>query len=430
MIFLTLSLVLLTLVAYYINNRSLVSPSILFCGGMTIASFIAWINQKTWNLELDIRTLLVITLGAVEFILVGYITNFIFNIIYSRTRTQKMVPYNGIPEYINKRFRSVLLIQLIILCVAIFTIRQTTGISNLMSAINYINYIQNGFIKGQINLPSYFGIILLFNSAAGMMAGYVFLENIIVKRKFDFILFFNLLLGLATPLLTGARGDSIVFLIALTILGYFIVKEQNNWNSANTKYVVVGIIGAIVFVFVFEWSASLVGRNMENSNLGEYISTYMGAEIANLNEFIKNRSFPIKGEIFGQQTFVTILPTLSRVFQFTLPDYKLDIPFQILNGHNTGNVATMYYSWLYDFGYMGIGILTIVVSSVGEVCYKFAKQSNGFRIIKLIYSYIGALISLSFFSNRFFENLNVNFLYMIILWIVLKYILFRRGKNA
>ena len=414
MIFLTLSLVLLTLLAYYLNNRSLVSPSILFCGGMTIASFIAWINQITWNLELDIRTFLVITLGALEFIIVGYVINFIFNTISNGTRTQKKVPYKVIPEFVDKRFTSILFIQLVILCLAIFTIRRATGISNLMSAINYINYVQNGFIKGQINLPGYFGLILLFNSSAGMMSGYVF----------------NLLLGLATPLLTGARGDSIVFLIALTILGYFIVKEQHNWNSANTKYVVLGIIGAILFVFVFEWSASLVGRNMENSNLGEYISTYMGAEIANLNEFIKNRSFPIKEEIFGQQTFVTILPTLSRVFRFALPDYKLDIPFQILNGHNTGNVATMFYSWLYDFGYMGIGILTIVVSGVGEVCYKFAKQSNGFGIMKLVYSYIGALIALSFFSNRFFENLNVNFLYMIISWIVLKYILFRRGKNA
>ena len=43
-----------------------------------------------------------------------------------------------------------------------------------MTAINYINYVQNGFIKGQINLPGYFGLILLFNSSAGMMAGYVF----------------------------------------------------------------------------------------------------------------------------------------------------------------------------------------------------------------------------------------------------------------
>nr|MDF9462494.1 hypothetical protein [Lactobacillus amylovorus] len=65
MIFLTLSLVLLTLVAYYLNNKSLVAPSILFCGGMTIASLIAWINQTTWNLQLDVRTFLVITLGTV-----------------------------------------------------------------------------------------------------------------------------------------------------------------------------------------------------------------------------------------------------------------------------------------------------------------------------------------------------------------------------
>ena len=293
MIFLTLSLVLLTLLAYYLNNRSLVSPSILFCGGMTIASFIAWINQTTWNLELDIRTFLVITLGTLEFIIVGYVVNFIFDTISSGTRAKKIAPYKAIPEYVDKRFTSILFIQLVILGLAIFTIRRATGISNLMSAINYINYVQNGFIKGQINLPAYFGLILLFNSSAGMMAGYVFLENIIVKRKFSLVLFFNLLLGLATPLLTGARGDSIVFLIALTILGYFIVKEQHNWNSANTKYVVLGIIGAILFVFVFEWSASLVGRNMENSNLGEYISTYMGAEIAILNEFIISRSFPI-----------------------------------------------------------------------------------------------------------------------------------------
>ena len=429
MIFLTLSLVLLTLVAYYLNNKSLVAPSILFCGGMTIASLIAWINQTTWNLQLDVRTFLVITLGTSEFIIVAYIMNFIFNIISNQISSKKMVSYKPVPEYVNKRFMSILLIQLIILFIAIFTIRRTTGISNLMSAINYINYVQNGFIQGQINLPSYFGLILLFNSSAGMMAGYVFLENIIVKKKFNFILFLNLLLGLTTPLLTGARGDSIVFLIALAILGYFIVKEQHNWNSSNTKYVVLGIIGVVLFAFVFEWSASLVGRNMENSNLGEYISTYMGAEIANLNEFIKTRTFPIKGDIFGQQTFVTILPTLSRLFRFALPEYKLDIPFQILNGHNTGNVATIFYSWLYDFGYIGVGILTVVVSSVGEICYKFAKKSTGLGIIKLFYSYIGALITLSFFSNRFFENLNVNFIYMIVFWIILKYILFRREKK-
>ena len=168
---------------------------------------------------------------------------------------------------------------------------------------------------------------------------------------------------------------------------------------------------------------------MENSNLGEYISTYLGAEIANLNEFIKYRSFPIHGEVFGQQTFVTILPTLSRIFRFALPEYKLDIPFQILNGHNTGNVATIFYSWLYDFGYIGVGVLAAVVSVIGEICYKIAKQRSGFQIMKLVYSYIGALIALSFFSNRFFENLNVNFVYMIVFWIVLKCILFRREKN-
>lgn len=429
MAFLTFVLIVLTFLAYYLNQRSLVSPAILFSGGLTLAAIVAWINESIWNLQLDFRTFFVITFGTLEFIIVSYITSFIFDIVSKNHISQRHHSYLTIPSYVARRFKAILLIQILIVLISIITIRRATGIADLMSAINYINYVQNGFIKGQINLPSYFSLLLLFNSAAGLMAGYLFLEDIIINKKFEYILFINLLLGFATPLLTGARGDSIVFLIALTILGYFIVKEQSVWNFANTKYVVLGIVGAVLFLFVFEWSASLVGRNMENSNLGEYISTYLGAEIANLNEFIKYRSFPIHGEVFGQQTFVTILPTLSRIFRFALPEYKLDIPFQILNGHNTGNVATIFYSWLYDFGYIGVGVLAAVVSVIGEICYKIAKQRSGFQIMKLVYSYIGALIALSFFSNRFFENLNVNFVYMIVFWIVLKCILFRREKN-
>lgn len=429
MIFLTFVLIILTFTAYYLNQRSLVSPAILFSGGLTIAAAIAWINESAWNLQLDFRTFLVITLGTIEFIIVSYITNFIFDVISRHFSYPKNKNSLSISNYVGKRFKIVLLIQVIIVLISIIIIRRATGISDLMTVINYVNYVQNGFIKGQINLPSYFSVLLIFNTAVGLTAGYVFLEEIIINKRFTYIPFFNLIFGLATPILTGARGDSIVFIISLAVLGYFIANEKSSWSSANTKYVILGIVGAILFLFVFEWSASLVGRNMEDSNLGEYISTYFGAEIANLNEFIKNRSFPIHGEVFGQQTFVTILPTLSRVFKFALPEYKLDIPFQILNGHNTGNVATIFYSWLYDFGYAGVGVLTAVVSVIGEVCYKFAKQKSGFQIMKLVYSYMAALIALSFFSNRFFENLNVNFIYMIIFWIILKFILFRQEKN-
>ncbi|MCT3408177.1 hypothetical protein DM475_04320 [Lactobacillus helveticus] len=429
MLFLTFSLVLLTYIAYYLNKKSLVSPPILFSGGLTVASIIAWINEKKWNLQLDYRTFFVITLGVLEFIAVAYIIGFLFNTLISESLDKKSKVYIKIPAYVKKRFKVVLIIQILFVFLGIITIKRITGISNLVSATNYVNYVQNGFIQGHLNFPAYFVILLVFNSSAGMMAGYVFIEDIVVNKKFNWPLFFSVLIGFATPILTGARGDSILFLISLAILSYFIVKEQVSWSSTNTKYIVWGSISAFLFIFVFEWSASLVGRNIESINLGDYISTYCGAEIANLNEFIKTRQFPIKGEIFGQQTFVNILPTLSRLFGFEVPEYKLDIPFQILNGHNTGNVATIFYSWLYDFGYMGVFVLSMVASIISEICYKLANKNYGFRIIKLVYGYIGALLVLSFFSNRFFENLNINFVYMILFWIVLKIILFRREKS-
>lgn len=424
MLLLTISLILLTILTYFANEKSLVSPAVLFSGGFTIASIIALFNEKTWNLHLESRTYFVIVLGVVEFTFVSYFINLLFRALNNK----QIHSFKKIPDYVEKRFKFVLLIQIVTIFIAIFTLRRFTGISDLMSAINYINYVQNGFIQGQINLPKYFNFLLLFNNSVGFMAGYPFLEDIIISKKFNYILFFNVVLGLATPLLTGARGDSVVFLISLVILGYLISREYYKFNFRNTKYVILGFLGIILFIFIFHWSAALVGRNMEGSNLWDYISTYCGAEIANLNEFIKSRTFPIKGMVFGQQTFVSILPTLSRVFRFSLPQYKLDIPFQILNGHNTGNVATIFYSWLYDFGYLGVGILTLIMGIISELCYNFARKINGFSVIKLVYSYVGSLVALSFFSNRFFENLNVNFIYMIIFWVLLKFIMFRQEK--
>ena len=206
MIFLTFVLIILTFTAYYLNQRSLVSPAILFSGGLTIAAAIAWINESAWNLQLDFRTFLVITLGTIEFIIVSYITNFIFDVISRHFSYPKNKNSLSISNYVGKRFKIVLLIQVIIVLISIIIIRRATGISDLMTAINYVNYVQNGFIKGQINLPSYFSVLLIFNTAVGLTAGYVFLEEIIINKRFTYIPFFNLIFGLALLLTKNLHG--------------------------------------------------------------------------------------------------------------------------------------------------------------------------------------------------------------------------------
>lgn len=102
MLFLTFSLVLLTYIAYYLNKKSLVSPPILFSGGLTVASIIAWINEKKWNLQLDYRTFFVITLGVLEFIAVAYIIGFLFNTLISESLDKKSKVYIKIPAYVKK----------------------------------------------------------------------------------------------------------------------------------------------------------------------------------------------------------------------------------------------------------------------------------------------------------------------------------------
>ena len=112
-------------------------------------------------------------------------------------------------------------------------------------------------------------------------------------------------------------------------------------------------------------------------------------------------------EIWGSQTFVSIIRWLGPKFGIENYYYQLDLPFRRINGFSLGNVYTTFYPYIYDFGYLGeiclVVLMAIIVQCVYEIC-KRTKLKNSPSIPILLYGYMYSSIVLSFFSNKFYEN--------------------------
>ncbi|WP_461243393.1 O-antigen polymerase [Secundilactobacillus muriivasis] len=438
MTYLVVTLILLFLCAYYLSNRELFSPSVLFSGSFLILALFAWINVKKWSLNLAGATYLVVAGSVLEFIVVSYITSFICkNVLVSSNQMNTDMNYiNEISPYSvqkwNLRIMMVVIIQLIFVVSISKGVMSATGSGSLSQAVGILNTTNMPAYTGmKIQLPWTINWFSRFNFACGIFFGYHFVRNITFYRKFNWLLFTSLVLGLITSLLGGSRGKAVFVIIALLVYYYFFSKQKSGWISTNNiRYFLFALIGLLVVLSIFQWLAILLGRNSQTDPM-QYIYIYIGAEIKNLDTFIRNTDFPVKTGIFGAQTFFNQIPTLEKITGTSFAQYQLYLPFHNVNGYGLGNVYTTLYPWLYDFGYLGVVVMTFIMSISTQLVYSVARvvttrKSSSFSI--LIYGYLASFVALAFFSNKFFENINTNLIYYCIFWLILSKLFFQSGK--
>ena len=117
--------------------------------------------------------------------------------------------------------------------------------------------------------------------------------------------------------------------------------------------------------------------------------------------------------------FFAIIKWASQFISFKNSNYEIILPFRTVNGFNLGNVYTMLYPLVYDFGYMGTLFLVMLMAFISQILYercKTDKFDNKPSIRILIYSYVFPTIVLSFFGNIFYNQIfNINFIYFIIM---------------
>ncbi|KRK10306.1 polysaccharide polymerase [Lacticaseibacillus zeae DSM 20178 = KCTC 3804] len=443
---LAFTLVLILILAYFLNNRELMSPAVLYSGAFAFSGLWALAYAGKWFLEPSSLTVLVLVGGGLEFVFVAWAIHIFFGSLRSRqmanevnldysssdaqadTKEDKIEPLTVAPW----KMAFVIFVIFVGIMYTIYSIKKIgTGMS-LRDAIYYVR-VQTIFTVNGNTLPRTVSIIRNFSISCGFFFGYLLARERVYFHKWSISNLIIVLLAIVTTLLMGDRTEMIIFLIAIFCYFYFLSRSQKNWSRPNNKKFILGVVAVgVVVLLAFPEIAKLLGRESDaGSNSLDYLSVYIGAEIKNLDSFLRNTTIPVFGSVWGSQTFVNILPWFAKLFNFTLPAEGLNLPFQSVNGVYLGNVYTTYYAYLYDFGIWGVFTLVPVMAGISQVFFErvlATRNPNHVPYSILIYSNIVSALVLSFFSNKFFEQIFArSFILVMIFWVFLNFFIFETG---
>ncbi|MGN8754268.1 O-antigen polymerase [Blautia sp. HCP3S3_C4] len=420
MIYILVFVLIMEFFLIYLVFKDILNPSVVLAIVFIIASLNLLTNVYSIGINIEVETVAVICVGVFAFFLGAMLTyNLRIKLVIrsygnNTSRREKNI-------FVPKRYMVIMLGFNLLGC--IYILREVYSLT-----IKYAYY--NGSILGALSVfaeVSKFGNIGLrvgtistllsaILEAEAYVCGYIIVKNIIDKKKNSLLFYSCFVTSLCSTFCQGSRGGIFV-IIALITLYIFLYRKRRQTKRINPRLVRRMVIILIVAILVFLFMGIVTGKQW-NISFYEYISVYLGFPISNLDTAIKN-GIP-QAEIPGIVSFGALLKKILPLFGIEVPNYSYLSKFIYLNGHNMGNVYTIFGPLIVDFGYFGMSLLLIIIGSIMQLLYNVANKSESvISISQILYVYFLTCIAFSFFSNKICENITVFHMYelfFVVLW--------------
>ena len=427
-------LIVITIISLIVDKGDILSPAFIFSGVFVFSTIWLVVFANTWSFELHSNTFTVILSGVIIFVLTCFLRE---KFDYSIKNKHKVLPRSNtlLPiDISNWKMLIFIMLEAFTIFYSTYLKLQFAGGSFLTLFATMSSYRASVLIYGAeaAVFPKWLNLLNSIVTSGGYWFGYVFANNYVLKKKISILPLVSFLLCLLGTVFTTSRGGTFDYLIALVVYFVLLYRVKNN-SRRKTSFKTIFKIIIILFLFVISLQSigNLIGRGSEE-NVADYLARYCGAEIANLDTYLNNKNAS-SNNIWGSQTFIYVIRWVGSKIGLSNTSYDLDLPFIKINGKNLGNVYTTFYPYIYDFGFLGLIFLTMLMALICAGIYKktlkcqFDYRPN--RYI-LLYGFILPTIAMSFFSNKFYEKLfNPSFMYTFIFWIVLEYIFCPKAKK-
>lgn len=419
---------LLWMFSFYTSKKIILTPQFGYVGFFLISAFYAVFYAKEWELEMKFETAFVLLGGALIFTFVSIALQVFLGQIYG----EKKIYFNK--EVVDEKAKKISVgICFLILVLQMFTLIWTiisliknvsgNGLAEIMYAYRYASL----FGEDKISLPSLLLNLRHFSCASGYIWSYLliysFLQKISHNRK---IYILNIIFSVLNSIILGGRGGALQLIFAAVVQWYFLRGALKGWTSKlEIKSLLRITLLFAVIVISFQMLGTLMGRT-STKTVGHYIADYMSAEIKNLEIFLGYDSF---GTDFSHcQTMIYVANFWGKLTGNMSIVHELDLPFRYVNGYGLGNVATAYYAYIYDKGYFGVLIYTTLMAVICQMIFqRMIRKNRSNKLLSMsiiVYSYVYFLISFSFFSNKFYENVfTLTFVKYLISWWIIKILL-------
>ncbi|MDO4797483.1 MAG: O-antigen polymerase [Coriobacteriales bacterium] len=276
------------------------------------------------------------------------------------------------------------------------------------------------------------GMLVVICDATYYLWAYVVAQNLNAKRRIVNVpAMLIMVIIMFYTLFSGERNGLIMRFLAFAFLylNFLYRRYRTNKKNPTARICAVIAIAVAVGLLAFRPMLSLVGRSFdERRSLSDYVSTYLGAPIKNLDMYLNDElpapitSTPTR---WGDQTLAMAYASLDHWAghdaQKKWDEWQ---PFQTINGRKLGNVYTIYYTFVFDWGYVGGFVATAVLAALCELCFLFSNTQrilwNGsVKTSMLIYSILGYGLCFCFFLNFVVKVVvNSGFPRMVAVWLV------------
>lgn len=424
LIILILILGIEVIVSNIIEFGDILSPDFIFSFIFFLAAVDLQTMNKTWDTSLHSNTILIITLSVFLFMIAVEITKLFYSRYgnYKKERIRNKTKMS-IVDIINKRtvwFKLFTIYNIIASVIYLYFLVRAVRGAGFSGTIPFMIFrygeIQKGLIEVTAlsipSLPSTLYHICMVNS---YLWGFLTISYLCETKRINKWLIICFITSFISTLLEGSRGYALLLLVGMLIL-YFVLQNQNKGKRRlNYSQIIRLVLSVIVIAGLFNLYISIAGVDTGVNNTWEYISIYLGAPIKNLDTYLQGS---IKqSNIFGLHTLGSTYSWLSERFGFNFQTNNL-LLFKSSNGHGLGNVYTIFQNLITDFNIIGTFIFIFLMGCLVETLYIKAEHKTKYiSLNKISYMYIIPTIALSFFSNKFAENvLNINFLYALLSW--------------
>lgn len=407
----------LLIVSYYATGKDLIAPSNVMLMTFFLALISALYNLSTWKFNLGLySSLLIIFSLMITVIINGYVHQY-----YSRRNVKiKKENLHAIRLYIL-----IIFVGYLIMCVILqYRVIRSIGKGSL-STLMYIYRLSTSYGTGTIEVKAISSKMIDVATAIT----YICLFNMILFFRstslvYKVINILEIILWVFLYFLQGARFEVFSVCISAFIMFWFLrIRETKIIKKFNIKQVLKIMIIAIVLLYLFYILKNFVGRSSDKT-IVEYLTSYLGGGIPCFDLFIKDP--PVKSNVFGQETFYSLIEGLKRRGIINAPAVSFHKEFRTSNNVGIGNVYTALRDYYYDFGVLGMFIMHSIFSVFFSYLYEKTKIKMSY--IKIIFlSILYNRMVFYMFNNMFFSSdCSISFCFKAIFIILLFNILMKR----
>lgn len=429
-IYALLIITIFELVFFYFLDHDILSPSFIFPFVFVLSELNLLTNLNYLNFTLHTITLYVIVIGVACFGLGSLLAS---KISIRSQKKMASIPQNissvSFEKYPNNKYLVFILIVNIITILyvthEVVNIAYSYGFGGtFFGAIGRYAELMK-FSSYDVKISTVSTVLTAFSEAAGYLCAAIIMKNLVNKKRSSILLVLSFITSFISTFCQGSRGG--VFMIFTSIVIYIMLNRAKPGSrhlsgKLTFKIIVVMLLGLMSF--------SIAGNIMNktwNISFYEYLSVYLGFPILNLD--IALSSGVTLGPFSGFYTFNGILAKIFPVIGFELPKYGALSKFVSLDGHNLGNVYTIFAYLISDFSYFGMIVALMIIGFVSKLIYNISQNSSeSFLVSKILYGYLYCSLAFSFFSNKFCENINFYHLFVFIFAIFLSKILVNNSK--